>query len=56
MKDAKIYMNCIHEPLFEDKVAVAPHMRYSDETKRTWLETIWDYLISKAFEMGWLLK
>ena len=36
--------------MFDDKIAAAEHMRYSDGTK-SWLKTTTNYLISKAHEM-----
>ena len=41
--------------LFQDKVAIAPNMQYTEEGKRGWLETISNYLISKAFELSMFL-
>ena len=42
--------------IFEDKVAIAGNMQYTEDGKRTWLETTRNYLISKAFEMNAFLK
>ena len=42
--------------IFEDKVAIAGNMQYTEDGKRMWLETTRNYLISKAFEMKLFLK
>lgn len=53
---APVYsMSDSRNQLFEDKVAIASNMQYSEEGKRTWLKTMRNYLISKAFEMNKLL-
>ena len=40
------------KPSFEDKVAIAPRMQYSDEKKREWAKTTSNYFISNPFEMS----
>ena len=41
--------------LFEDKVAISSEMRYAEDSRRDWLKTTTNYLISKAYEMKYFL-